>query len=251
MSKDVDNFEEIDESGAYEFTVPAPQLFETLTELVAPSLYTPSYGRKFYPNPLSEYYPMEARLAPWGKPKTTIWPVGELLNQGSEGACVGHAMKGLLLAEPNVHTGEPDAFTIYYEAQKRDPWKDKEHSGTTVKAAAEYLHEIGLIEQYVWARSGHEIVRWISEHGPVVLGTLWFESMNEPNDLGFVKIVGEPVGGHSFLAYGFIEELDAVLCRNSWGPYFGINGDFYIKFSDLDVLLRSYGEACAATEKAV
>jgi hypothetical protein len=221
--------------------VPAVEIAQVFEPFMVPPTFTPAFGRKFYPNPLSEYYPMEARLAPWGKPKTTIWTPGELLN---------HAMKGLLLAEPNIHTGEPDAFEIYHEAQKRDPWHEKEHSGTTVKAAAEYLHSIGLIEQYVWARSGHEIIRWISEYGPVVLGTLWFESMNEPNDLGFVKVVGEPTGGHSYLAYGYIAELDAILCRNSWGPYYGMNGDFYIKFSDLDILLRSYGEACAATEKA-
>jgi hypothetical protein len=213
--------------------------------------FTPSYGRKFYPNLQAEYYPMEAHLQTFGRPATRIWTPGELLNQGSEGSCVGHAFKGLLTAEPNVHLGDPDAWTIYREAQKRDPWRNKEHSGTTVQAAAEYLHEAGLITQYVWARTGHEIVRWLSENGPVVLGTMWFESMNEPNDLGFVRVVGEPVGGHAYCAYGYVAELNAVLCRNSWGEGFGLNGDFYIKFSDLDVLLRSYGEACAAVERAV
>jgi hypothetical protein len=232
-------------------SIPAAAVVGALEAFVQPETFIPSYGRKFYPNPDAEYYPMESRLQRLGKPQTTIWTPGPLLDQGVEGACVGHAMEGLLTATPNVHIGDPDAFEIYHQAQARDPWKDKEHSGTTVKAAAEYLHEIGLIEQYVWARTGHEIIRWISEHGPVVLGTMWFESMNEPNDLGFVKVIGEPVGGHAYLAYGYLAELDAVLCRNSWGPFYGIKGDFYIKFSDLEVLLRSYGEACAAIERTV
>lgn len=232
--------------GGIDFVEKPP--FATFSTTLA---YEPAYGRKFYPNPMSAQYPMQARLHPFGKPTTTIWTPGKLLNQGVEGSCVGHAFSGLLLAEPNVHLGSPDAHEIYAQAQKRDPWRNEQHEGTTVLAAAEYLHEVGLIEQYVWARTGYDVIRWISEHGPVVLGTMWFESMNEPNDLGFVKVIGESVGGHAYLAYGYVAELNAILCRNSWGPGFGKNGDFYVRFEDLDVLLRSYGEACAAIERSV
>ena len=239
------------EEHSLRFTMPADEMVEALEPFTVPPTFTPAYGRKFYPNPNVDYYPMQAHLPAFGKPGTRIWKPGELLNQGVEGSCVGHAFKGLLTAEPNQHTGDPDAHEIYRQAQKRDPWAGKPHEGTTVLAAAEYLHEIGLLEQYVWARTGYEIIRWISERGPVVLGTMWFESMSEPNELGFVRIQGEPVGGHAYLAYGYIAELNAVLCRNSWGASFGLKGDFYVKFSDLDILLRSYGEACAAVERPV
>lgn len=216
-----------------------------------PSAYQPAFGRKFYPNPATDYYPMSAYLNPFGKPDTKIWTPGPILNQGVEGSCVGHAFAGLLYATPHVFVSPPapTAHQIYYEAQKIDPWRDHPHEGTTVEAAARILHGLGYLEQYVWARNGYEIAQWIVQHGPVVLGTMWFDSMNEPNELGFIKMIGEPVGGHAYLAYGFDTNLDAFLCRNSWGAAFGQNGDFYVRFSDMDILLRNFGEACAAVER--
>lgn len=211
--------------------------------------FIPSYGRRYVPTSDALYYPMTSFLSDRKKLETKIWPTGPVLNQGVEGSCVGHAWAAWLMAEPTVTMDGPSPYLIYTEAQKRDPWADEPHEGTTVAAAASWLLDQGHIERFVWARNAREIANWIVTYGPVVLGTAWFESMHTVNSLGFVKPEGEIVGGHSFLAHGFDVDLNAFLCINSWGPAFGKNGHFYIAFRDMDILLRSFGEACSAIEK--
>lgn len=67
--------------------------------------------------------------------------------------------------------------------------------------------------------------------------------MNYADD-GKVRVGGYLLGGHAIVAHGVSVTRRTVRLHNSWGPYWGINGEADISWDDLDRLLHEQGEAC-------
>lgn len=216
--------------------------------------WKPRYDEK------SRQYPLRGLLRATPKRKTKIWSVGPILDQGSEGACVGFGWTAKILSEPfwfNLQTlpltvpKDPTKFSVhsYNQAKKIDEFPGEDYEGTSVLAGAKVMQGYGAVKSYSWAFSIEDVIDGLIKKGPIVLGINWYEGMYEaPN--GVLSVTGERVGGHCITAVGFrvasptFNGEDSIILQNSWGPDWGINGLAEIRVSDVTRLLNEGGEAC-------
>lgn len=210
-------------------------------------------GRIHKPDHRDRNYLLRA-IAPIVAPvrKTKHWPMFyKPLDQGNTGTCVGHGWKHWMLTAPTIRTTpdkEPSAFTIYREACVLDPWPQNDggdlHFGTAVRAGAKALQARGHIDTYGWAFTIDEVIDWLCNRGPLVIGVDWPEGMFTKDKAGFVHATGRVRGGHCVTLTGWSEELGAVRFPNSWGDW----GRAWLSGEDLESLLYQDGEACSAVE---
>lgn len=203
-------------------------------------------------------------------PRSFTWPCDVYNDQGKEGACVGFAWSHELAAKPVViPTNNKTALSIYNKAKTLDEWPGEEYSGTSVLAGAKAVQSLVLnsgkhaMPEYRWAFGVDDLQVAVGRKGPAVLGVKWYDSMYTPDSLGFIRPVGNLVGGHAILCRGVkftrldntkpltLDNVDRdrsyFILRNSWGRKWGKQGDCYITVRDMDTLLQQDGEACIPT----
>lgn len=207
----------------------------------------------------SRNFPVSAVVRKTVRRKDRLWKVGPILDQGSEGACVGFGWTAEALATPVAvnlskvkarvpRQPQPFAQYVYKFAKTIDEWEGEDYDGTSVLAGAKSMQTFNLLKEYRWAFSIDEMVDGLISKGPVVLGIPWYEGMYEAPK-GVLKVSGENVGGHCILAVGYrvaspkAGGKDTVILQNSWGKSWGINGLAEIEVSELAGLLKE-GEAC-------
>jgi hypothetical protein len=192
------------------------------------------------------------------KKQSKFWQEGTVLNQGSEGACVGFGWMAEVIAEPVQPDEQPSeqlgnqlARYYYKEAQKIDEWPGEDYEGTSVLAGAKIMKQHGLITEYRWCFSIDDIIDVVISKGPVVIGVPWYSTMYYTNNFDMVVVGGKKVGGHCLVITGYDPEkkvgrqtFEVFKWRNSWGKEYGENGSGYIKVSDLRKLFEEGGEAC-------
>jgi hypothetical protein len=195
-------------------------------------------------------------------PTKAIWWVGGAVSdQGSEGACVGHACTGEYLASPargrlpkGVDPGlaaSQLAFEVYKAAQRIDPWPGENYSGTAVNAGMKVGRERGWWDSYHWAFGLDDVKRALLL-GPVVIGVPWLDGMYSTQGR-YAEIVpsGPVVGGHAILITGWSPKYgnlgETFRLRNSWGPGYGKGGNGYLRAANLAALLADEGEAAVPT----
>jgi len=197
------------------------------------------------------------------KPTKILWEEGTVLDQGSEGACVGFAWTAELLAEPSAPESQPSeefanalASEFYQEAKHVDEWPGTNYEGTSVLAGAKIMHRKGFIKQYRWCFSVDEVRDALIAEGPVVIGIPWLSGMYETAPGGIVRVFGKPVGGHALVLTGYNPAMnigqsteECFRWRNSWGNDYGNNGSGWIRRKDLEKLLASNGEACVPMQR--
>ena len=151
---------------------------------------------------------------------------------------------------------EEYAYKIYDHAISIDEWDDNDSDseremGTSVRAGAEAVLKFGRLKSYVWAFQLQPAVEWVLTRGPVVLGTLWYNSMLDTDSEGIVQIKprARPVGGHAYLWRGVDVRRAMAKCSNSWGDDWGISGEFFLPLRDLERLIAEEGECCTAIEQ--
>ena len=211
----------------------------------------------------SRNYPVSEIIENQGDKKEVLWEEGIVLDQGREGACVGFGWMGEVLSEPISPERQPEfnfandlAKSYYKRAQKIDQWPGEDYEGTSVLAGAKIMQEEGYLGEYRWCFGIDDLRDAIINLGPVVIGVPWYESMYETDDQGIVVIGGNKVGGHCILVTGYIpekeingEKQEVFRWRNSWGKEYGIDGSGYVRYTDLDALLKDQGEACIPVER--
>lgn len=175
------------------------------------------------------------------------WDVtGFQFDQGETGHCVGFGWAGWSDAEPVENTYvNAEGHAIYYEAKviEGDPGGE---DGAYVRDGAKAMKARGRLTTYASARTMNEVLDWVRQNGPLVVGTDWTYDMFEPDANGYVKPTGGEAGGHCYLLYGVVD--DTLLFKNSWASDFGINGSFKMKVNDWTTLFQAYGEAWTAVE---
>lgn len=178
------------------------------------------------------------------------WKIGPLLNQGNSSHCVAYAWTQFLTTEPwgAFTENPPDPIQLYKDAQKNDEWPGTEpdYYGTSVRAGAKVLKDRGIISSYVWGYRVEDVAKFIYENGPVVAGTRWYSNMSNPDPNGFVRANGSYEGGHAWTIYGVDSKWETFFAVNSWGTSFGRNGRFFVKFNEMEKLLREGGQVCSA-----
>lgn len=172
-------------------------------------------------------------------------------DQGNTSSCVGFSWTHFLTCGPTTQSKQDwntYALSTYSEAQRLDEWDGEDYEGTSVRAGAKALQAQGFIAEYRWAFTTSEIVTALLEVGPVVMGTVWMDSMFWPDAKGILHLDGNVVGGHAYLLDGVNVDKGLVRIKNSWNRGWGIKGRAFLSFSDLWTLLSQEGEACLATE---
>ncbi len=226
----------------------------------------PRLDRVPQPDPRNRQFGV-AEVLPRRIPKRgRSWACRPRLNQGQEGACVGFGWTHELAAAPvqlDTIATEPFARSLYREAQRVDEWPGEDYSGTSVLAAAKVLTNWGYLAEYRWCFNIDDLIDTIVAYGPVVMGTDWTPSMFDTRPSGLLEVSGAPAGGHSWLARGVILKPrfkgepkitePVIRAPNSWGASWGKGGEFYIKASDLERLLKGLdrwpGDACVPVQR--
>lgn len=118
-------------------------------------------------------------------------------------------------------------------------------TGSSGLASCRTMRKTGEGGRYRWLFGGaDQVVQTLmgsDEEKPrvVSMGTWWHWDMFEQDSEGFVKPGGGLAGGHQYVALGYRQDRDAVLCRCWWGDF----QDFWITRSDLNDLLIDGGDA--------
>lgn len=182
--------------------------------------------------------------------RSYTWRVGVSLDQGNDGACVGFGWAHELSARPSVRPMTNElARMLYKEAQALDVWPGESYEGTSVIAGAKAVQAHDWLQEYRWAFSEEDLALAVGYKGPAILGVLWLSGMdNLVKDAAgrlWASATGSIRGGHCFITHGYSVPLNAYKCWNSWGA----PSEFYIKATDMAVLLSSQGEACIPVKR--
>lgn len=167
-------------------------------------------------------------------------------DQGSTPHCVGYSWAHWLNSAPYRQYLDPNG--IYALAQLFDEWEGTDYDGTSVRGAAKALSRLGVLGAYHWAQRVEEVADALLYQGPVVVGTMWYEGMNDPGPSGKISVEGDALGGHAYLLTGVCTAREIFRVKNSYGRSWGKGGRGYLPFEDFEVLLRQDGEACLGIE---
>ena len=110
--------------------------------------------------------------------------------------------------------------SIYNEAQKIDEWVGEDYDGTSVRAGAKILRQLGVVSEFRWASTLDEVVQTVLHLGPMVVGTWWYSDMFYPDKNGLIKATGHKAGGHAYVITGVNVKKQRFRIKNSWGRCF-------------------------------
>ena len=217
-------------------------------------------GRHVQHDPRSLRYP-HAVL-----PKTAIRTVDwvrrtPIFDQGQVGSCTGNAAAGLLGTDSAARPGltsvtisgntlpvdETLAVQIYSLATQLDSIQGAyppDDTGSSGLGAAKALVNLGLATKYRHAFS-LDALKAALQTGPVMVGTVWTESMFDVHpDTGYVIVDRKsPVaGGHEYVLSAFDASTLAFRVDNSWGEEWGVRGSAWITQADMQWLLSQDGD---------
>lgn len=122
--------------------------------------------------------------------------------------------------------------------------KETDGTGTTIRAGAKVLKDMGMIGDYHWCFDVEDVIATVLTTGPIVLGTDWYAAMNYPNHAGLLKVEGGKVGEHAVVINGIDLDKELVRVKNCWGRTWGKNGYGFLTFYGLDKLIWNNGDAC-------
>ncbi len=227
-------------------------------------------GRIVNHDPRSRNFPAPVRrmVRPNSKTHTLAVPA---LNQGDIGSCVGHTAAQWLncaIAKPNRMRGhlptprrsrlkfnrstrfdDDDAREIYSAATTFDPfdgsWPPVD-TGSSGLGGVKSLQKYGFIDSYTHVFDFSTLCSVVIAQ-PVMLGINWYSGMFDPDSNGLIRPTGSLSGGHEILIRGIDFGKKLFRLRNHWTPEWGIKGDCFISFGDMQRLLSEEGDVTVPT----
>lgn len=206
-------------------------------------------GRKPSPKDDRDWTPdrLEALMTS-GAAVPVQWNDPVVLDQGQTPHCVGYGGAGFIAtqeanapADSTVTNALGEAIYARCKAIDGD-----DEDGSTLRSLAKALQQMKVIDHYAFGTFA-DIMRWVSQFGPVVIGSNWYEGMEEPDAKGYVHATGEDVGGHCTVVRG--ASLPDYLDRNSWGKGWGpLHGDCLMAPATLSKALANGGEVLMAVK---
>jgi len=159
-------------------------------------------------------------------------------------ACVGFAWVHWLEAVPHRQFLNP--IGVYNLCKHFDEWEGTNYDGTSVRAGAKVLRELGFLKTFAFFEIAEEVAQFVSNNGPVVVGVNLYRGMLQPNEKGQMTLKGKRLGGHAMLVDGV--KPGWVRIKNSWSRKWAKRGRAWLSFKDLQRLLDEDGEACSGVE---
>lgn len=184
------------------------------------------------------------------------------LDQGPIGQCTAVSLAHILADGPFTHrpywTDKPlfDTVAAYCRAQTLDGQprtfcEGGPDTGATMRSAAEAGRELGLVANYWWFATPDEALAYLTNQGPLWMGTWWTTGMDEPGPDGFIRFSGGRLGGHAWKIDEISWRLRFVGMKQNWGREWNGNGRARLSFEDFAALLADEGECLAITEQRV
>ncbi|MCI3246282.1 hypothetical protein [Streptomyces spinosisporus] len=216
------------------------------------------------PHPLGrlvEHDPRSLHFAHGVLPKTAIKSVdwtrrAPIFDQGQLGSCTGNAAAGLIGTDSAARTGltsvtvngdvlpvdEDLAVDVYKLATQLDDIRGTyppDDTGSSGLGAAKALKKLGLASGYTHAFS-LDALKSALQNGPVMVGTVWLNSMFDPTSAGNVTVDrhSDVAGGHEYVISAYDAGAGQFRIDNSWG----VRGSAWITASDLQWLLSQQGD---------
>lgn len=220
------------------------------------------------PRPLGrhvEHDPRSLAYAHGVLPQTAIKSVDwtrrvPIFDQGSLGSCTGNAATGLLGTDNAARTGltsvtvnghvlpvdEDLAVDVYKLATTLDSIRGTyppDDTGSSGLGAAKALKKLGLASGYTHAFS-IDALKSALQSGPVMVGTVWLESMFDVDPDGYVIVdrKSQTAGGHEYVISAYDADRQAFRLDNSWGDSWGVRGSAWYTQANLQWLLSQQGD---------
>jgi hypothetical protein len=182
-----------------------------------------------------------------GVAKPVSWPnANRVLDQEDHPFCVAFGICGLLNTDDELHN-DP-AFDSFYAMDffKTIPNADP-LQGAYIRDGLKAAKAQGLIAAYALLRTDAEVDEWLSNHGPVLVGSAWTEDMMEPLDgTVFVNEISDEDSGHCYYWHG--QDTYWRIGTNSWSETWGRKGQFWMRRCDDSRLRHAGGEAWAIVQ---
>lgn len=222
------------------------------------------------PHPLGrhvEHDPRSLNYAHGVLPKSAVRSVDwtrrvPIFDQGSLGSCTGNAAAGLIGTDSATRTGlttvhltgdtiawpvdEELAVEVYKLATTLDAIDGTyppDDTGSSGLGAAKALKKLGLATSYRHAFS-LDTLKSALQQGPVMVGTVWLQSMFQVGSDGFVIVdsTSAVAGGHEYVLSAFDADRLAFRLDNSWGDGWGLRGSAWLTEADVQWLLSQQGD---------
>lgn len=191
-------------------------------------------------------------------------------DQGELGSCTGNAIVGaleyLLLKEGAAYADLSRLFVYYLERDAENTVRID--GGAMIRTGVKQVHKHGVCDESVWPydigkfkrrppKKAYEqalrrrtseylrvrglamLKRSLADGFPVVFGFSVYSSF-ETKKVERTGVVPLPrprekmLGGHAVLAVGYDDDVKSVICRNSYGPGWGIEGCFLLPYGFVD-----------------
>lgn len=182
-----------------------------------------------------------------------VWSDTEILDQGTTQHCVAFGTGGMLNCDDENHVdphyNDEWCHAFYYEIKKYENEPEQE-DGAFPRDGLQLAKNKGWISAYARLQTLQEIYDWLVNHGPVLVGTDWYEGMMTPDADSVVGLTGDIVGGHCWFHQGLTVDGKYFISVNSWGTDYGKGGTFQISLGFFSTLLYQGGEAWAAVQPA-
>ena len=139
-----------------------------------------------------------------------------------------------------------DGLTNYSGATRNDPFPwvfPPTDEGASAIGLMKFWQQMGVIQEYRWTFTFNGFLAALQQQ-PVLMGTSWYRSMNNPDANGLATVSGNPVSGHEYVANQIIWNKKWVGFENSWGENWGLKGRFFLPFSEVEMLILNGGDVC-------
>lgn len=175
---------------------------------------------------------------------------GPLLDQGTVGACTYFGLLNALhrrpLYRPKQRYTNAEGLSGYSRATEIDPFPgtwQPDDTGSSGLAACKVAQERGLISSYDHAFGLQQTLQALVD-SPVMVGTVWLESMFDVPASGIIECRGAEVGGHLYVLSGIDVDYELVRIDCAWRRW-GVGGQqwAWLRWADLGRLLEQWGES--------
>lgn len=96
------------------------------------------------------------------------------------------------------------------------------------------------ISQYRRAHSINNMKETIVNYGPIIVTFIVYEDFRYYTGGIYEHVTGSELGGHCVSIVGYNDDPGYWICKNSWGPRWGEQGYFRIKYKECEIYQGSY-----------